>query len=83
MKFVRFHLVSTMQPFEVEEDEWVMEPSPERWGIRITGTDDSLNSKDAINKVKDWCDIHCGWHRGNLIYFDTEAERFEFEMAWL
>jgi hypothetical protein len=83
MKFQRFHIESNMQPFEVEEDEWVMEPSPERFGIRIVGADNSLDSKDAMRKVKDWCDSRDVYNISNLIYFDTEAQRLEFEMVWL
>ena len=83
MKFERFYIESTMQPFEVEEDHWIMEPSPEHWGIRIVGADNSIDSKDAMRKVKDWCDARSVYNISNLIYFDTEAQRFEFEMAWL
>jgi hypothetical protein len=83
MKFERFYLESTMQPFEVEEDTWVMEPSPERFGIKLVGLDHSVDSKDAMIKVKAWCDARDVYNISNLIYFDTEAQRFEFEMAWL
>ena len=83
MKFERFYIESTMQPFEVEEDTWVMEPSPEHWGIRIVGADNSLDSKDDMIKIKDWCNARGVYNISNLIYFDTAAQRFEFEMAWL
>lgn len=82
IKFERFYLESTLQPFEVEEDEWVMEPSPEHWGIRIVGADDSLDTKDAMIKIKDWCNARGVYNISNLIYFDTEAERVEFELVW-
>lgn len=80
MKFQRFYIESTMQPYQVEEDEWVMEPSPEHFGIRIEGVNvDSLEMKD----IKTWCNNRDIYNISNLIYFDTEAERFEFELAWL
>lgn len=81
--FKRFYLEASEQPYQVEEDEWVMEPSPEHFGIRIVGADDSLDSKDAMRKIKDWCDDRNVYHISDLIYFDTEAERLEFELTWL
>lgn len=83
MKFKRFYLEASDQPYQVEEDEWVMEPSPEHWGIRIMGADDSLDSKDAMRNIKAWCDARNVYNISNLIYFDTEAERLEFELTWL
>lgn len=83
MKFQRFHIESTMQPYEVEEDEWVMEPSPERFGIRLLDVDSGLDGKDAMRRIADWCNDRRVWVMGTLLYFDTEADRLEFELTWL
>lgn len=82
--FKRFYLEADEQPFEVEEDIWVMEPSPEQFGIRIIYTQPVYKEEtDRVNEIKDWLDRRGVWNLGELIYFDTEAERLEFELTWL
>lgn len=82
--FKRFHLEADEQPFEVEEDVWVMEPSPERFGIRIIYTQPVYKEEtERVDEIKDWLDRRGVWNLGELIYFDTEAERLEFELTWL
>ena len=83
MKFERFYIPSTMQPYEVKEDTWIMQPSLEQFGIKVKGVGTSLATKDAMIKIKDWCNARNVYIINNLIFFDTEAQRFEFEMAWL
>lgn len=82
--FERFYLEADDQPFEVEEDVWVMEPSPERFGIRLIYSHPVYNDDIArVDAIKDWLDRRGIWNIGELVYFDTEAERLEFELAWL
>ncbi len=82
--FKRFYLEADEQPFEVEEDVWVMEPSPEHFGIRLVYSHPVYNDDIArVAAIKDWLDRRGVWNLGELIYFDTEAERLEFELTWL
>jgi hypothetical protein len=83
MKFERFYLESTMQPYEVEEDEWVMKPSPERFGVRILDIGNGLDSKDDMRKIKDWCNKNNVWNVSNRLYFDTEEEQSRFLFIWM
>ena len=81
MKIHLFHNESTLQPYEVEEDVWVMEPTPEQFGVvmkKETAADDEL-----MKNAHDWCNENVGWPWGNHFYFDTEEDRSRFLMVCL
>lgn len=81
MKIHLFHNESTLQPYEVEEDVWVMKPTQEQFGVAMkkeTAADDEL-----MKNAHDWCKENVGWPWGNHFYFDTEEDRSRFLMVCL
>lgn len=84
IKFVKFYLPENETPHQVEEDVWVVEPSPEQFGIRFEYKA-GVNSKEAqrMDEIKQWLDEHGVWNISNLAYFNTEGERTQFLLTWL
>lgn len=84
IKFVKFYLPENETPHQVEEDVWVVEPSPEQFGIRFEYKA-GVNSEETqrMEEIKQWLDDQGVWNISNLAYFNTEAERTQFLLTWL
>lgn len=84
IKFEKFYLPENETPHQVEEDVWVVEPSPEQFGIRFEYKA-GVRPEEAqrMEEIKQWLDDQGVWNISNLAYFNTEAERTHFLLTWL
>ena len=81
MKFRLFNHEPSIGYCQVEEDVYEEREIPEIIGIQLI-YEKTLDDRDKIKKIQDYCVFNGIWHISDLIYFDNEEDRIQFILTW-
>ena len=81
MKFRLFNHEPSIGYCQVEEDVYEEREIPAFIGIQLI-YEKTLDDRDKIKKIQDYCVFNGIWHISDLVYFENEEDRIQFILTW-
>lgn len=81
MKFRLFNHEPSIGYCQVEEDVYEEREIPAIIGIQLI-YEKTLDDRDKIKKIQDYCVFNGIWHISDLVYFENEEDRIQFILTW-
>lgn len=81
MKFRLFNHEPSIGYCQVEEDVYEERELPAIIGIQLI-YEKTLDDRDKIKKIQDYCVFNGIWHISDLVYFENEEDRIQFILTW-